>query len=313
MIKTKDYNNISRDIEKKFQLRPGETVTFEYTRKKPDPHPDSLLGYFMPEMFIVPPKTQFYDPILEEVVDIAAIKRVGEKGKVVFSDIKFRRKEAGILALSGDKPEHMNIYTYLMLHPWNETSPHRPPSAPVYFRLQQPEVDAERRRQNRSIRYEAMKTAMEMPQSRVRKLAAALGLDPRGPIQVLREAVENHADNYPQGFLNLAGSSQTNIKADVNLAFRGDIGILRYIAKNRRVIWAADKTRILTVAPGKDYKESTFDYIINNEAGAALYERIQKALEDAMPETEEAVVEEEKKKVTVKPGTKKSMKTVKIE
>lgn len=316
MIKTERYNNISRDIEKRFQLKPGEVKSFSYTHIMPDPHPDSLTGKFMPEAFHITKTCMFYDPNKEESVEIAAIRRIKPGGDVEFSKIAFRRKEGCVITLSGDNPEHRGIYTYMMLHPWNETNEYRPKGETTYFKLDEPEKDAAENRKARKIRFEAIQTAVSIPQSKVRQIAAALGYDSRGAIELLRDVVEAYADKYPESFLTLNGDAYTGMKAAIAMALKPTVNVLRYLANERKIIWSDTKELICIVPPGKKAGDYLFEFMVNNEAGSALYDRVQFILEDKidMGEPELAVVEDEKKEVgKKKEGTKKSVGTITID
>jgi hypothetical protein len=271
MRKTNLYNKLSEKLVKSTMLKPGETVTYRLYDMQPSPIDPTKLA--IPAAKNVPPIDTIWDDEKQEYVDIACIKSVDAQGNHVFQEIFFYKNMAGHLILQGGRALDQEIHTYLCLCDYNASKPNRDTNKEIIFERVDEEAKAEKQSRTRNIRREALNAAADLSPEQVKDFAAALGKDDTKPVKVLRNELEELADNDPQTFMDLINNKQAVMKATINRAINK--GVIIYDQEQSRFEWP-NKEAILTVArsTGSDAVDELVSFCVSSAKGDKVFQTI---------------------------------------
>ena len=269
MKQTKLYNAISKSLLDKTKLKPGQTVTYKLHNITTAPMDPSRLA--IPTYKNVPPIDQIWDEEKQEFVDIACVKSFDAQGNHTFHEILFTRAQAGHLILHGGRAIDQEIHSYLQLCNYNATNPNRDTTKEIIFEEVNEEAKAETLTRSRNKRREALNAAADLNVDEVRNFSAALGKDDTRPVAVLRNELEELADQDPQAFLDLIGNQQNAMKATINRAIKK--GVIIYNEEQSRFEWP-NKEAILTVARGTEAVDELVSFCVSSTKGEKVYQTI---------------------------------------
>lgn len=271
MKKTELYNQLSEKLIKSTMLKPGQTVTYRLTNiTKSDLDPTRLA---IPAAKNVPPVDTIFDEEKGEYVDIAAVRAVDGQGNHTFHEIFFYSNMAGHILLQGGRAVDQEIHSYLSLCDYNASKKNRDTSKEAIFELVDEEAKAERESRTRNIRREALNAAADMSAEDVKTYAAALGKDDSRAVSVLRNELEEMADNDPQEFLNLINNKQAIVTATINRAVKK--GVVVYNQEQSRFEWPNKEVILVVARTGSDAIDEFVSFCTASPKGEKVFQTIQ--------------------------------------
>jgi hypothetical protein len=272
MKKTKLFNNLSPELIAKTKLKPGEQVVYRVSGITP--HPMDPTKWAIPSAKNVPPMDQIWDSAKEEYVDIAAVRAVDAEGNHTFHDLYFYGNQGGHMVLYGGRAVDQEIHSYLSLCNYNGSNPNRDASKEIVFELVDEAVKSEKESKKRNLKREALNAAADLSPEDVRNYVAALGQDDTRKIEILRNSLEEMADNDPASFLDLINNKQAVMKATINRAITK--GVINFDAEQSKFSWPNGEA-ILTTArtTGGDAVDELLSYCVSSAKGEKVYQTIQ--------------------------------------
>lgn len=272
MRKTEVYNNVSKILSDKIKLKPGETVIYKLCNLDKDPYNPGK--YLIPFIKAVPAVDQIWDEESGEYIPIAAVKSVNTNGEHIFHPIHFQKSSSGYIVLNGGRAADQEVHAYMSLCNYNASNPNRDQSVEAIFELVDESKKSENERRTRNIRREALNIAADLTADEVRTYIASLGLDENQKLEILRNTLEEMADNDPQNFLDLVNNKQAIMKATINRALSK--GIINFNSEKSSFTWPNGEI-ILVVArtTDGDHIEELVGYCVSNAKGEKVYQTIQ--------------------------------------
>jgi hypothetical protein len=272
MVKYNDYHQKTKPDT----LKKGEKVIYELIGIKKDPLDPEGIKLTVPFAKGIPNTDRVWDPNREEYIDIAYQTGEGEGGVPVMGDIIFWKGDGGIMVLQGGKSRDQKLFEYLEMCNYNESNPHRDPSKFPIFRRKDYKAEAKKRSEERDIRFLAVKKAKEMNVTMVRQISVYLNFDMDMDADVLREKLEDYADNNPKAFLSLTENKDLAIMDVADEAVRK--GIL-FIDKQGRKITDKGGQTLLTwqIKPDVNPLEE-FVAFVKTDAGNEYYTELKTVL-----------------------------------
>ena len=272
MKKTKLFNHLSPELIAKTRLKPGEQVVYRVAGINPDPMNPGR--WAIPSSKNVPPVDQIWDPVKEEYVDIAAVKTESPDGNVTFHDIYFFGNQGGHLILVGGRAADQEIHSYLTLCNYNGSNPNRDQSIEAYFELVDEGAKSEKERKQRNLKREALNAAADLSADDVKNYTAALGQDDSAKVEVLRNRLEDMADNDPQAFLDLINNKQAVMKATLNRALNK--GVILFDSEQSRFTWPnGEVILVVSRTTAGDNVEELLGFCVASAKGEKVYQTIQ--------------------------------------
>lgn len=272
MKKTELYNNVSPELLNQFKLKPGEQVVYRVAGIQPNPmEPDK---WAIPAVRNVPVTDEIYDSIAEKYVSIAAIKSINADGTSIYHQLYFFGSQGGHMILLGGRADHQEIHSYLSLCNYNGSNPNRDESKEVIFELVDEVAKSQKESKKRNLKREALNSAADLSADDVRNYIAALGQDDTQKIEVLRNKLEELADNDPEEFIALISNKQAAMKATINRALAK--GAIIFDAEQSRFSWPNGEA-ILTVSrtTGGDNVDELISFCISGAKGEKVYQTLQ--------------------------------------
>lgn len=272
MKKTKLFNDISPELVSNTKLKPGQTAVYRVYGITPDPMNPGK--WAVPSSKNVPPTDQIWDPIKEEYIEIAAVRSVSPDGNHTFHDIYFFGNQGGHLILVGGRAADQEIHSYLTLCNYNGSNPNRDTSKEIYFELVDEAAKSDKERKQRNLKREALNAAADLSPEDVRNYVAALGQDDSGKIEVLRNRLEELADNDPQSFLDLINNKQAVMKATLNRALNK--GVILFDTEQSRFTWPnGEVILVVSRTTAGDNIEELLGFCVASAKGEKVYQTIQ--------------------------------------
>jgi len=273
MKKHQDWNDISKESMPP-KLKRGEKAVYRILGIKGDPaRPET---FKIPSAVNVPGKDRVYDSTKDEYVDIANIKSVGVGGKMKCHSVWFQKEYNGVLVLDGSRRDDAEIYEYLELCNYNASNKNRSQDVKAIFERVNPTAQAEEKRKTRSTRRQALNVAADMNAADVRDFAATMGWDDKQDLVVLRDLIEDYADNNPTEFIKKSKNKQNSLSALINRAKKA--GVLKFDNRSNGWKWADSNEVICTVARGTDKVEGLVVHITESTNGPEVIKTLQSAL-----------------------------------
>ena len=249
------------------ELKRDQTVVYKLDGLNMDEYGMPLI----PASKNVPPTDEVY--IDGEWCPIAYITRVDASGEAVLGDIEFTKREAGILRLSGNNPEHRKLYEYLELCNFNASREDRSDSVAPIFKRVDTEKDAQDERAERLFIRNAINKAVELSSEDVKFAAGSLGMNINVSETTLRNHLERYAEDYPDKFMSLVEQKSNRIVATIKEAV--SMKLIQNSTKFKKFIWVETKQ------PAYDYKH------LKSSAGA--YDAFATHIQNEEPEMLEQI------------------------
>jgi hypothetical protein len=219
MRKTKELNNISKELEESLDLPKGKkTVRFRLINVKFNEKTGRWEGPFSKN---IKSKFSIYDEKKDEYVDMAYLKAVRGDGTYDLGEVEFM-KSAGFELKLHARPEDIEMCKILLLHPNFADNAAKYNAEPI-FEMVRPEKTAAEKRRVRGMKQDALTIAMDMTDEQVRAFAASIGKNAEADIEVLREAVESYAESKPMEFVERGVLKSDEIELLVKQADKGGV------------------------------------------------------------------------------------------
>lgn len=265
------FNQLSDKLIKSTMLKPGQSVTYRLHNIQKDPFDLNRLA--IPAVKGVPVIDTIYDEEKGEYVDIAAVRSVDGQGNHLFHEINFYSNMAGHMILTGGRAFDQEIHSYLALCDYNASKPNRDTTKEAIFELVDENASAEKDSRTRNQRREALNAAADLSQEEVKNLAAALGKDDSKSVTVLRNELEELADNDPKAFLDLISNKQVIVTATVNRAIKK--GVIIFNQEQSRFEWPNAEVILVVARTGSDAVDEFVSFCTSSAKGEKVFQTIQ--------------------------------------
>lgn len=270
MIKFNDYKTEIAPLKK------GQKAIYELAGIKKDPLDPDGVKLTIPFAKGVPNTDRVWDEKLNGFIDIAYVTGQGEGGKPIKGEIVFWKGDGGLMILHGGKANDERLYQYMERTNYNGSNPHRDASYPVIFTRKDYKAEAKKRTEQRDLKFLAIKKAKELNVTMVRQISVYLHFDMDREDDVLREKLEDYAENNPKSFLALTENKDLVIMDVANEAINK--GIL-FIDKQGRKITDKGGQTLLTwqIKPDVNPLEE-FVAFVKTDSGSEYYSELKTVL-----------------------------------
>lgn len=276
IVPSKGNLNRFEDESKLPALKPGEKAVFRILNIRYDPDtPNQLM---IPLITFIRPKQRIVDPTCrtkDKIVTIAHVVEENMEGDAKLEHPKFTHSEGGYKVLFGNNPKDVDEYQFLKMCNENATNEYRNQNVVPVFEEVIPKLIAEKNRNTRNLRFEAMEIAKKMKESEVREFAASMSWEQNDDIGVLRDSVEEMAESDPEEFLSRLKDGSRTIRAAIKEAF--DAEIIFYDIQKKRFAFKADDSTIFAVTsrvPPKEYVNTLADFFVSDSNAKNVFDLI---------------------------------------
>lgn len=260
-------NRVPKDYRPK-PLRSEEIVVYRLTTIKPDPVNEGR--FLIPSSINVP---SFDEIVIDDTIyPIGYIEKTTPEGEAKFGEIVITKNTGGMLVLKGNNPKHRKMYEYIELCSWNKSSKYRTPSKSMIIEKVDEGENSRVNREERKEFLEALNVAASLPKGDLKSVAANLGMNTNKSESVLRDQIEEFAEDNPTKFLAIASQKTNKIQSILRDAV--DLQILKHDTNLGKFVW-------------KDSKEEIFKY--KKGAGVKAYELFAEHLQSKDAESLEAI------------------------
>lgn len=270
MIKYNDFKT------KQETLKKGQKAIYELVGIKKDPLDPSGESLTIPFAKGVPTTDRAWDKDREEFIDIAFIKTESAGGEPVMDEIIFWKGDGGMMILYGGKARDEKLFQYMERTNYNGSNPDRDTSKPIIFTRKDYKAEAKSRREERDLKFLAVKKAKELSTPMVRQISVYLQFDMGKDPEVLQERLEEYAEANPKAFLALTENKDLTIMEVASEAERK--GILLIDKQGRKITNNAGET-LLTwqIKPNVNPLEE-FVAFVKTDAGSEYYAELKSVL-----------------------------------
>ena len=282
------FNNLSPELRKKLEERVkgfGKRVRYKFEISNPNPDPTKYNGSVVwPNIYTLNP-TQFTltDPY-EKREGVSKSKRIGmiletdlEKGHPTkFKKIRIESKYMGVLKLElEDNEEHFHTAMLLELHPktkngmFPDKTKHQ-----VISRIDETALATEQRGL-RSAKFKAQAVAQKMSDKEIVDFCDAMVWDSTEEPLLLRNKVEELAENNPVFFNDLVEGKSLEYQAVVKQAL--DRQIISFDPAEWKFIWSSNNQTIaiLREVDGKNNVEQLAEWFqVNGTKADEVYKKM---------------------------------------
>lgn len=260
--------------EKYPRLKKGEQKIFELINLREDPYNKGRLA--IPFSKGVPTKDRIWDQYDKEYKDIAYIKSVGINNEITVGDIHFYLRTQGRIICRGGVAAEEDMYDYLLLSNYREDNKARDTTVVPIYRFVNPKAIADGKREARKHLFLAIDKYRELDDDRVKKLIVSMGEDESQDIGILRDILEDMAQNKPEDFMALYTDPMGERKAILQRAV--DKGVIEWHPNDSKFTWGGSDKTIAVIARGsdKDNIEEMAVWTMKSEKEEAVYQEIAK-------------------------------------
>lgn len=261
------YNDLSPQLREEIENRVigfGKSVRFKFKIEKPNPDPLKYNGALIyPFLYTLDPKTfQIIDPYedrpgKQKVKTIGIVNKLKEDGKTAesFKCVRVGERFKGVLYYDLGDIDQMELAAYLLLHPkLTEGKFADKNKTPVFSIINETKLATEQRA-SRSAKLIALNFAEKMSDKEVVDFADAMGgdnnWDSTQDIGILRNKIEDLAENTPDIFNDLVKSDKMEFQTVVKQAF--DNKIINYDPIGNKIFWVST-TQAIAVLSADLYK-----------------------------------------------------------
>lgn len=244
MRKFKEINSLHEKTVPK-ALKPGEKVQYVLLGTKFDKKEGRWIG---PSSQNIPSVFTIFDDNKQENVDCAYIRTV-RKDDYELGEIEFFKHEGFVKTLT-NRPEDMEQYQIMELHPRNAANAAKYGVTPMFEKVE-PEKSAAKKREERRQTNEALSLAIEMDDDQIKAMVNAMGKDTSLDIEILRDIVEKYAQEKPQEFILRGVSVSEEIEIVVKEA--EGLNVLIFKKEDNSWYWTATDEKLKNVPRGPKY------------------------------------------------------------
>lgn len=296
------YNDLSKGLLEKLQKRIegfGETVRYRFDIERENPDRTFYNGK------TIFPQTYTLDPTIFKITDkddatgkpktvsVAIIKEYQQNDKggmdIKFGKVRIKASQRGMLRLELDKDEDREMCMYIELQPKLSGGDFSDPTKHQVITRVDEQAEATTRIADRKARKKAMDIAASMSKKEMIDFADAMQWDSSQKESVLRDLVEDMAENEPDFFNDLVESKDLEYRAAIKQAINK--GIIGFDPGEYKMFWGGNKMTITVLTPAgeKNEVEKFADWLISGgEKTDEIYKKI-KSLIGATKKEKEAV------------------------
>lgn len=289
LLQTGKYNNLSPKLQEKLEKRIesfGAKVRYKLDIGNNNPDPEKRDGDIIyPNVFTLDPvQWTIIDrdenrPGVSKTKNIALISHTEDNDKGVpvpkFIKIRVLGVRKGIIELNLEKEEDYNMCMALEMHPKLKggdfaSSEHRQ----LVSRIDESKMSSEKS-QERTIKLKAMTVAQSMSEKELLDFADAMQWDSTVEPGVLKNQVEQLAEDDPKFFNDLVEGKDLEYRAQVK---RGrDKGIISFDPGEYKFFWTGSNQPITQLSPigEKTENEKLSDWLqIGGQQAEAVYKKL---------------------------------------
>lgn len=285
------YNDLSPKLREdlaKAADKAGRYVKYRFAiaRKNPDGEHRTGGEYIYPLLYTLTPVTfdiiDPYDKQRKKIGIVVALKENGANSDD-FARIEIREGWQGIYTLDMEKPDDMDKFAYLELHPKLEGGLLRDPNSPAMVARVDDKQRATDAIRLRNVKIDAMFAASNMNHEEVKDFASAMGWDEALDIMILKDQIAELAERDPNFFIDFINDKGLEHKAVIKRAV--DNGILSWVPVENKFIWNSNKQTIAVLErmQGGKELERMSEWIFTSKNGEEVYKRIKAMLQERKP------------------------------
>jgi hypothetical protein len=282
------FNDLSPKLRNRLEEKVrgfGKVVRYKFNISKPNPDPQKYNGdTIWPNIYTLDP-ARFTITDKEEdrkdrqkVKNIAIIDGIDEKGiPNKFRKIRVEAGNKGIFTLRlEDDPEHIDIAMFLELHPKHENGEFFDKTKqPIFSRIDEKAL-ATTQREKRTAKSLALVAAQKMSDKEVVDFADAMMWDSTEETDVLRNRIEEMAENEPVYFNELVQGNSIKMQAVVKRAL--DRELITYDPASWKFVWTNNQQPITVISPDgeKNHVEKMAEWLtIGGKSAEEIYKKIE--------------------------------------
>lgn len=251
------FNRLSPELRKELEERVrsfGKRVRYKFDISHENPDPEKYNGKILwPFQYTLDP-TQFRitDPHEKRTDEsksklIALVTGTDDKGVPnKFKKIRVFSREIGVKMFETEENiEDFNAVMYLELHPkLNGGKFQDKTKQPVFSRIDE-KREAATKRQVRGAKAIALGVATQMSEKEVYDFAAAMMWNEHQDIDILRNTIEQMAEDTPEMFNDVVAGKNIEYQSTVKRAF--DAQIIGFNPVDYKIIWSANQQLITSL------------------------------------------------------------------
>jgi hypothetical protein len=257
-------------VERLFPLGPDEVATFQLLSRPQDPDNPGRLR--LPFITFIKPVQRIVDPTSKDLryISLGNVNQEysDEAGHLITKTPHpaFFASTQGVKVLHGNRESEVNEYHFLCLCNENASNENRDENVvPVFEQVVAKKV-AVTERMERNVRIESLNKARTMSDAETREFAASMGWNSKEVIDILRNQVEQYAEDDPAEFKLRAEDANRALRANVKMAL--DENIISYQPENKRFVFVADKSVVFaypTRIEGTQFVDRLSEFFISNK------------------------------------------------
>lgn len=275
---------LREDLQKKMErmaVKDKIKFKFDIARKNPDPDKTGGEYLFQPHWVLQPVTFDIMDPHKEKDkrTKIGLVVHENDKGipdgfaRVILTD-----RDRGNLTLDISKPDDIDRFAYLMLHPTLDGGDFQDKSYAPQFKYVDVKKDAQKKQEARNLRRDAMEVASNMTGEEEANFALAMGWDEDIEPIDRNEKISDFAEKDPEGFKKMIESSYYALRALVSRAESRKI--INWLPAEYKYVW--ETTGEVMVAHGRqeglNRLEKTAEWLGTDKKGQAAEEKLRNML-----------------------------------
>lgn len=252
--KTDYYNQIPEHLIPR-EPKKGEVIMYELVVDKSAVEKDKTQGNVLPlpSCVWIPCTSTCYDAKNNEYIPIALIKGILKGGEVDFHRRELRPNVDGVYVTItyGSSSANNDLYYYMELASFvGADGKETPSNTPLMFRKVEPDKEANRKREDRKIRKQAMDIAEAYDTLELNRAALLLGFySSTTDESIIRDKVEEFAEKYPEKFFErVVNDKHGTTKATILHAMQ--VGVVKI--QDNAFVWADSKAAICTLSSNTD-------------------------------------------------------------
>lgn len=296
------YNDLSKGLLEKLQKRIdgfGSTVRYRFDIERENPDRTFYNGK------TIFPQTYTLDPTTFKITDkddatgkpksvsVAIVKSYEQNDKggldIRLGKVRVRASQRGMLRLELDKDEDKEMAMLIELHPKLSGGDFSNPTMHQVITRVDEQAEATIRTDERKLRLKAMRVAEGMSKKELVDFCDAMQWDSSQKETVLRDLVEDLAENEPQFFNDLVESKDLEYRAAIKQALNK--GVIGFDPGEYKIFWGGNKMTITVLTPSgeKSEVEKFADWLISGgEKSDEIFKKI-KSLIGATKKEKEVV------------------------
>lgn len=281
------YNQFSPALRKTLndlRASAGKTVRYKFyiAQKNPDGEHVAAGEYLYPALYSLTPTTySVLDPGDGGYKDVGMTSdktRYGLVEELHFRRIKVVERDQGIISLDLTRPEGIEAFEYLEMHPKLEGGMYRDKNSPAMFVRIDDLKEAKTKLKARELRVTALMVASKMGEQEVRDFAAAMNWNEFQDLDILREKLTALAETDPQFFKTFVDDPQLESKAVVKRAL--DSNAISWIPVENKFVWGSNGATIamLDRIENGNYIDQMADWFMSHKNGQEVYKKIKSVI-----------------------------------